>query len=108
MKMKKLFKQVENTVGRGEIARYEQFLFFPQCFQKTCSANTQRPGFVWKRVRYYKIDRSTEESSEFGTNTISDWLDLLPKSMAESNTVVSAYTTYLTHRNGLAYQKMWY
>ena len=24
---------VENTVGKGEIARYEQFLFFPQCFQ---------------------------------------------------------------------------
>ena len=24
---------VEN-VGKGEIARYEQFLLFPQCFQK--------------------------------------------------------------------------
>ena len=35
-------KWVENTVGKGEIARYEQFLFllFPQCFQKTCSADT--------------------------------------------------------------------
>ena len=30
-------KRVENTVGRGEIGLYEQFLFFPQCFQKTCS-----------------------------------------------------------------------
>ena len=28
---RKLFKQVENTVGKGEIARYEQFLLFPQC-----------------------------------------------------------------------------
>ena len=26
-------KQVENTVGKGEIARYEQFLLFSQCFQ---------------------------------------------------------------------------
>ena len=26
---RKLSKQVENTVGKGEIARYEQFLFFP-------------------------------------------------------------------------------
>ena len=26
---------VENTVGKGKIARYEQFLLFPQCFQKT-------------------------------------------------------------------------
>ena len=25
-------KWVENTVGKGEIARYEQFLLFPQCF----------------------------------------------------------------------------
>ena len=25
---------VENIVGKGEIARYEQFLLFPQCFQK--------------------------------------------------------------------------
>ena len=27
---RKLFKPVENTVGIGEIARYEQFLLFPQ------------------------------------------------------------------------------
>ena len=29
-------KWVENTVGKGEIARYEQFLLFSQCFQETC------------------------------------------------------------------------
>ena len=41
MKMvKKLSIVVENTVGKGEIAHYEQFLFFPQCFQKTCTADT--------------------------------------------------------------------
>ena len=33
-------KRVENTVGKGEIARYEQFLLFPQCFQKICTADT--------------------------------------------------------------------
>ena len=33
-------KWVENTLGKGEIARYEQFLLFPQCFQKTCTADT--------------------------------------------------------------------
>ena len=27
------FDCVENIVGKGEIARYEQFLLFPQCFQ---------------------------------------------------------------------------
>ena len=33
-------KRVENTVGKGEIARDEQFLFFPQCFQMTCTTDT--------------------------------------------------------------------
>ena len=32
---RKLTKPVENTVGKGEIARYEQFLLCPQCFQKS-------------------------------------------------------------------------
>ena len=31
---RKFSKQVENTVGKGEIAHYEQFLLFSQCFQK--------------------------------------------------------------------------
>ena len=30
-------KWVENTVGKGEIARYKQFLLFPKCFLKTCT-----------------------------------------------------------------------
>ena len=29
-----LSDRVGNIVGKGEIAQYEQFLFFPQCFQK--------------------------------------------------------------------------
>ena len=33
-------KRVENAVGKGEIGRYEQFLLFPQCFQKTCTTYT--------------------------------------------------------------------
>ena len=31
---------VENIVGKGEIARYEQFLLFPQCFRKLSNADT--------------------------------------------------------------------
>ena len=30
----------KNTVGKGEIARNEQFLLFLQCFQKSCTADT--------------------------------------------------------------------
>ena len=39
-------KRVENTMGKGEIARNEQFLIFPQCFQKDCTANTLKQGLV--------------------------------------------------------------
>ena len=37
---RKLYKQVENTAAKGEIARHKEFLLFPQCFQKTCTADT--------------------------------------------------------------------
>ena len=36
----KFSKWVENTEAKGEIARYEQFLLFPKCFQNTCTADT--------------------------------------------------------------------
>ena len=36
----KFYQRVENPVGIGEIACYEQFLLFPQCFQKTGTADT--------------------------------------------------------------------
>ena len=34
---RKVSKRVENTVGKGEIARYEQFPLFPQCFPTNCT-----------------------------------------------------------------------
>ena len=37
---RKFSMRVENTMGKGEIARYEQFLLFQQCFQKTSTADT--------------------------------------------------------------------
>ena len=43
-------KWVKNTAGKGEIAHYEQFLLFPQCFQKTCTGDTYKPGHVSERV----------------------------------------------------------
>ena len=47
---RKFSKRVENTVGKGEIACYKQFLFFPQSFQKTCSADQ---GLVLKRLNAF-------------------------------------------------------
>ena len=41
---------VENTVGKGEIAHYEQFLLFPQCFQKACLSGASKGVIVWEWV----------------------------------------------------------
>ena len=60
---RKLSKRVENTVGKGEIARYEQFLLFSQCFQKTYTADTQKPGLVWEMVKQYWLPVTKEINS---------------------------------------------
>ena len=49
---RKLSKRVENTVGKGEIARHEQFLFFPQCFQKICFPGASKGVIVWEWVKH--------------------------------------------------------
>ena len=36
---KQFSDRVENIAGKKEIARYEQFLLFPQCFQKLSVAD---------------------------------------------------------------------
>ena len=47
---RKIFKWVENTVGKGEIASYKQFLLFSQCFQKACFPGTSKGVIVWEWV----------------------------------------------------------
>ena len=46
----KLSEPVENTVGKGEIARCEQFLLFLQCFQKACFLGASKGVIVWEWV----------------------------------------------------------
>ena len=36
---------------KGEIARYEQFLLFPQCFQKACFPGASKGVLVWEWVK---------------------------------------------------------
>ena len=47
---KKLLKLVENTVGKGEIARHEQFLLFPKSFQNPYFPGASRGVIVWEWV----------------------------------------------------------
>ena len=52
---RKLSKWVENTVEKGEIARYKQFLLFPQCFQKARFPGVSKGVIVWEWVNNLKI-----------------------------------------------------
>ena len=47
--------RVENTEGKGEITRHEQFLLFPQCFQKTFTAYLLKQKLVLERVKLCKV-----------------------------------------------------
>ena len=48
---RKLTKREENTVGKGEIAQYKQFLLFPQCFQKYGCQKASKDVNVWEWVK---------------------------------------------------------
>ena len=52
---RKFSKRVENTVGKGEIARYERFLLFPQCFQKACFLEASKDVIVWEWVKLQEL-----------------------------------------------------
>ena len=41
-------------MGKGEIARYEQFLLFPQCFQKACFPGASKGVIVLESVKSQK------------------------------------------------------
>ena len=49
---RKLSNWVENTVGKGEIARYEPFLLFPRCFQKACFPGASKGVIMWEWVKF--------------------------------------------------------
>ena len=61
---RKLSKRVENTVEKGEIARYERFLLFPQCFQKACFLGASKGVTVWEWVK---------SASNDGLSFLMDW-----------------------------------
>ena len=42
-------------MGKGEIARYEQFLLFPQCFQNACFPGASKGVIVWEWVNVSNI-----------------------------------------------------
>ena len=75
-----LSKRVENTVGKGEIAGYEQFLLFPQCFQNAGFPEASKGVIVWEWVNSH-ISVVVCSFFEFGTVStcmcIREWLKQL-------------------------------
>ena len=60
---RKFSKRVENTVGKGEIARYEQFLLFPQCCQRTYTRkNLDLLGKGLRSLTFFKHFYSSTKS----------------------------------------------
>ena len=76
MKMTKLFKKIENAVGKGEIAHYEQFLLYPLGFQKTCTADTLKPELFWKRVKWVGGASKSCDSETVNRNMLHEFPDL--------------------------------
>ena len=58
-----LSKWVENTVGKGEIACYEQFLLSLQCFQKDCFPGASKGVIVWEWVKCIYSLKGTSATS---------------------------------------------
>ena len=44
-----LSEWLENIVGKGEIAHYEQFLLFPQCFQRLSVTLMRQIEYMWSK-----------------------------------------------------------
>ena len=55
----------KNTVGKGEIAHYVQFLLFPQYFQQACFPGASKGVIVWEWVTvvFCKYELSHRSSS---------------------------------------------
>ena len=69
--IRKFSKWVENTVGKGEIARYEQFLLFPQCFQKACFPGASKGVIAWEWVNPFVNGKfKTSKLKEFADDNL--------------------------------------
>ena len=82
---RKVFKWIENIVSKGEIARYEQFLLFPQCFQKTCFPGASKGVIVWESVNkdtgrlnaYICIENLTNHLKDHENDFSDRWFTLI-------------------------------
>ena len=76
---------VENIVGKEEIARYEQFLLFTQCFQKLSVVDASKWVSMELRVKGEGF-KNTSLRKSFNSLPNNEILDLYQvKALTESN-----------------------
>ena len=79
-------------MGKGEIARYEQFLLFPQCFQKACFPGASKGVIVWEYVNQIDKLLTSDEIMKFSFS------DMVTKG-AEKVLVYMLYNKHRAHLN---------
>ena len=64
---RKFSRRVENTVGKGEIACYEQFLCFPQCFKRLVLQIRKNQGLFgkWLNQSHFAINEKIYDYKNF-------------------------------------------
>ena len=67
------YKSFENTVGKGEIARNELFLLFPQCFLPVCKTFCHFNEFEIVVCKLFEFGRVQKFDVLVKTQTIGQW-----------------------------------
>ena len=74
-------------MGKGEIARYERFLLFPQCFPKACFPGASKGVTVWEWVKSLPKDKFL------------DWSKLKPFADDKSNVAKMMISDFVRKEN---------
>ena len=103
MKMaRKFFKLVENTVRKGEIACYEQFLLIPAFSKDLYCRYLKKAGLVWERVNCRLLGPSTDRSFAYFflplsvSKIITENLMFLVGAIVSFNYAFEGYTSVMT------------
>ena len=65
-----IYDSVENIVGKGEIARYEQFLLFPPRFQKLSIVDVLKRVSMEQRVKQKGACGSLKGNGNYSSSDI--------------------------------------
>ena len=79
-------------MGKGEIARYEQFLLFPQCFQKACFPGASKGVIVWEWVNPLSRTPKEVKTIHFRITHVERIPKQQPKSIFVHNNLIVAKT----------------